>query len=373
MKRVKNVIKVPKLSTHKKNTRFSSDSDFFRGIKQGLGFTFIILIFLTIAYAGSHYASNILGGTFLGNYTFNGSVNFEISPQVKQRYYYLPKSDQFVVNLSTSNCVDNGDNYKCAYEPDNDGDGCPDDMARVGDVCVDKWEASYDCFIYKSQSTQGSSGPITTDGDADRDDYLWQTRNIATINGGPAVCKGVSRNNSIPYTTITQYDAKQSCLLSGKSLISNGDWQKAAFGTPDDATKCKIDSTSTGTLIPSADWYNQGGDDAVYTGSASECVSDYGIYDMIGGVWEWTDDLIDAVSNDDFANSGTYGNDYLYRNYIGNIFAREGSVNASISVIIRSGDWSVGSRAGLFSLYIGSSPSGWYWSDGFRCSMNPSN
>ncbi len=335
-------------------------------------FIFFSIITL-IAYAGSHYASNILGGTFLGNYTFNGSVNFEESPIVKQRYYYLPKNDQFVVNTTSSNCVDNGDNYKCAYEPDNDGDGCPDDMARVGDVCVDKWEASYDCNMYTAQSTQGSSGPITTDGDADYDDYLWQTRNIATINGGPAVCKGVSRNNSIPYTTITQYDAKQSCLLSGKSLISNGDWQKAASGTPDDATKCKIDTTSTGTLIPSANWYNQGGDDAIYTGSASECISKYGIYDMIGNVWEWSDDLIDAVSNDDYANSATYGSDYIYRLTLGSISVGEGNSNASVSAFLRGGRWSGGASAGAFALHLGDGPSSLGWGIGFRCSLAPSN
>ncbi len=333
----------------------------------------IVIIFLTIAYAGSHYASNILGGTFLGNYTFNGSVNFEESPVVKQRYYYLPKNDQFVINLSTSNCVDNGDNYKCAYEPDNDGDGCPDDMARVGDVCVDKWEASYDCSMYTAQSTQGSSGPITTDGDEDYNDYLWQTRNIATINGGPAVCKGVSKNNSIPYTTITQYDAQSSCKLFGKHLITNKDWQEAVKGTPDDATKCKVDTTSTGTLIPSADWYNRGGDDAIYTGSATECISKYGIYDMIGNVWEWTDDLIDAVSNDDYANSATYGSDYVWRQTLGSIYIREGDASASVSVLLRGGRWDNGADAGAFALSLSRGLSRWYWDLGFRCSMTPSN
>ncbi len=374
MEKIKNFIKKFKFDIQK-NTQSKLDNDILRGIKFSFGVFIFFSIITIISYAGSHYASNILGGTFLGNYTFNSSVNFEESPLVKQRYYYLPKNDQFVVNLSSGNCVDNGDNYKCAYEPDNDGDGCPDDMARVGDACVDKWEASYDCSIYKSQSTQGSGGPITTDGDDDKDDYLWQTRNIATINGGPAVCKGVSKNNSIPYTTITQYDAESACALSGKHLIKNSEWQEAAKGTPDNGSICNIEANNPGegTFIPSADWYNLGGNDIIYTGSARNCISDYGVYDMVGNIREFTDDLIDPVSTNIDTNTLIYGEDGFYRESIGSIYVREGNNNASLVTYIRGGNSNFNSAAGIFIFDLRSGPSDWFNEDGFRCSMNPSN
>ena len=329
----------------------------------------IALILVGGLFAGTHRANQILSGTFLGNYSFENQVSFQNSPQINQSYYYLPKNSNFVVN--SSNCVDNGANYKCAYEADNDGDGCPDDMARVGDVCVDKYEASYDCNTYTTQSTTSSGGAITTDGGNDGS-YLWQTRGLASFGSDPAVCMAISKSNQKPYTTITQYDAKQSCLLAGKSLIKNSDWQRAVIGTPDDATKCNINSgdAGSGTFIPSADWYNDGGNDATYTGSASTCVSKYGVYDMIGNVWEWTDDLIDAVSNGDNQNTATYGSDKVWRQTMGSIYTREGDASASVSAFLRGGNWNNGANAGAFALNLNNGPSNWNWNIGFRCTRS---
>jgi len=321
------------------------------------------ILLLGLVYAGTHSASQITTGNFVGDFHFNDA------PTINQSYYYLPKTSDFVVG--SANCVDNGVNYKCAYEPDENQDGCPDDMARVGSTCVDKYESSFDCNTYVAQATTGSGGAITTDGASDYDDYLWQTKAI-TLSGGPAVCKSKSENNSIPYTTIAQYDAKQSCILAGKKLIKNTDWQEAVFGTPDDDTKCNINSVTSGggTFIEAANWYNQGGDDATYTGTASECVSRYGTYDMIGNVWEWTDDLIDATTNTDYAQTATYGSDYIYRQTVGSVSAREGSANF-VSAFLRGGHWNNGANAGAFALSLLNGPSRWSWGIGFRCSIEP--
>lgn len=327
---------------------------------------------LGAVFAGWHPASQIVGGIFSGNYTFADEVSFQEQPQINQSYYYLPKNSQFVVG--SSNCVDNGANYKCAYEPDNDGDGCPDDMARVGDVCVDKYESSFNCTTYTTQATASSGGAINTIG-AETSTYLWLTKSSATMSSDPAVCKSLSQNNSVPYTTITQYDSKQSCKLAGKRLINNQEWQDAAMGTPDDDTKCNILSGNSGggTFIPSATWYNEGGNDATYTGTAGDCVSKYGVYDMIGNVWEWTDDLADAVINTDYPNTATYGDDYVWRNTVGSIYTREGDSSASLSAFLRGGSWSTGAPAGAFALALNNGPSGWGWVLGFRCSMEPLN
>ena len=334
----------------------------------------LIMIIFGGVFAGSHYASQILTGTFLGNYTFNSTVSFSKQPHIEQSYYYLPKNSQFVIDLANSNCVDNGANYKCAYEPDTNGDGCPDDMSRVGAVCVDKYEASYNCSIYTTQETVGSGGPINTSG-TEIDTYLWQTRDIAKINGYPAVCQAKSKNNSVPYTAITQYDAKQSCLLAGKHLIKNADWQNAVVGTPDNDTKCNINGITSGggTFIPNSTWYNQGGNDTTYSGSASNCKSKYGVYDMIGNVWEWTADLMDTKNtNSDYPNSATYGGDYIWRQNITSLYVREG-INQYVAAFLRGGYWNDGANAGAFALDLADGPSRWSWSVGFRCSSAPLN
>ncbi len=127
MKEIKDDVKVPKLRTQKKkNTRFSIDSEILKGIKISFGIIITLIIFLTIAYSGSHYASNILGGTFLGNYTFNGYVNFKIQPKVNNNNllfeegpnnftaYLLGNTDPNVVDTSdiNINISINGTYYK---------------------------------------------------------------------------------------------------------------------------------------------------------------------------------------------------------------------------------------------------------------------
>ncbi len=122
MKDIKNEIKVPKLRTHKKNTRFSIDSDILKGIKFSFGIFIFFSILTLITYAGSHYASNILGGTFLGNYTFNGSVEFKnginlngtkITP-IKEKTIYLNSSMnadeiQSIIDNQSKYIIPNGD------------------------------------------------------------------------------------------------------------------------------------------------------------------------------------------------------------------------------------------------------------------------
>lgn len=53
------------------------NKDFQKGINQGLGFLFVISLVFGFVYAvGFHTANEILGGTFIGDYIFNGTVDF---------------------------------------------------------------------------------------------------------------------------------------------------------------------------------------------------------------------------------------------------------------------------------------------------------
>ncbi len=115
MKEIKNGVNMPKSHTQK-NTRFSIDNDVLKGVKFSLGIIFTLIIFLTITYAGSHYASNILGGTFMGNYTFQNNVEinkslivngFNLSP-AKTQIIYLNNS---MSALEIQEIIDNVPKY----------------------------------------------------------------------------------------------------------------------------------------------------------------------------------------------------------------------------------------------------------------------
>src|SRR5262249_38833389 len=89
-----------------------------------------------------------------------------------------------------------------------------------------------------------------------------------------------------PSACITWFQANQACLLSGKRLLTNREWQGAAASTPDPGsdngtTDCNFNHTGT----PSD------------TGSRSSCKSAWGAFDMIGNVDEWVADWADQASN----------------------------------------------------------------------------
>jgi formylglycine-generating enzyme required for sulfatase activity len=84
-----------------------------------------------------------------------------------------------------------------------------------------------------------------------------------------------------PTECVTWFQAEQACALSGKRLLTNQEWQRAAAGTPDPGT----DDGSTDCNVASAGA-------SVATGSRSNCVSSWGIFDMVGNAYEWVADWV---------------------------------------------------------------------------------
>jgi formylglycine-generating enzyme required for sulfatase activity len=152
-------------------------------------------------------------------------------------------------------------------------------------------------------------------------------------------------------------------------LPTNKEWQQAALGTADPAGKWGVDDCNVAD-----NWPNNPG----RAGSAKNCVSAAGVYDMIGNVWEWVEGNVEdgrfgehelpaggyigGVGEDGMpvATSQEAGDENYYFDY----FWVKG---IGVKAIARGGYWDNRSDAGQYSAYIVLSPSEIGPGIGFRC------
>lgn len=164
---------------------------------------------------------------------------------------------------------------------------CPEDMAKVGKSCVDKYEGSL--VEIKEDGSEVAFSPYSPP------------------NGHHV--RAVSRPDVVPQAHISMVEAKKACTASGKRLCRGDEWKAACkgptssrypYGNQRVANACvDTNRTSPMTLLyggersgrtlndPRA---NQQDNTVEKTGATEGCTNDYGVHDMVGNVHEWTDD-----------------------------------------------------------------------------------
>ena len=163
-------------------------------------------------------------------------------------------------------------------------DDCPtlapdDEMVRVGGVCIDKYEASvWDAPVGGNQLfTKEQIRAVCPDDGQDCHGKIF-ARSVAGV---------------IPAGDMTWFQAQQALANSGKRLLTNAEWQMAVSGTPDHPGPC---NTTSGAVRN--------------TGAESGCVSDWGVFDMVGNLWEFIADW-GPVSTEclEWADHGDFSSD----------------------------------------------------------------
>ena len=167
---------------------------------------------------------------------------------------------------------------------------CPPDAVRVGDACIDRYEASTwqipagnAALIRRIQLGRVTLADLTNAGAVQVSPaFTCAPVFPPTFDGSgnwTSPLFAVSVAGVQPTGCVTWFQAEQACALSGKRLLSNQEWQRAAAATPDPGTDDGGTDCNIGGLeMP------------VNTGDRAKCVSRWGAFDMVGNVEEWVAD-----------------------------------------------------------------------------------
>lgn len=164
----------------------------------------------------------------------------------------------------------------------------------------------------------------------------------------------VSVAGVFPTGCVTWFQAEQACALSGKRLLTNQEWQRAAAGTPDPGTDDGGTDCNVGGLnVP------------LNTGARAKCVSNWGAFDMVGNVEEWVADWVPQSTS--CPGWGTFSDDYM-------CLSGASTTATGPGALVRGGLFTSFTEAGVFALDpgplrlpIGNSPAVNRRGLGFRC------
>jgi formylglycine-generating enzyme required for sulfatase activity len=241
---------------------------------------------------------------------------------------------------------------------------CPPDSVNVGDVCIDTYEASIwqippsnALLVKRVQAGKAGladliSGGATQLSPASTCSPAFPTTFEATGNWTSPLF-AVSVAGVVPTSCVTWFQAEQACALSGKRLLTNQEWQRAAAGTPDPGTDDGGTDCNVGGLsVP------------LETGSRAKCKSNWGAFDMVGNVEEWVADWIPQST--ECPGWGAFSDDLM-------CLAGASTTATGPGALVRGGFYQSFTEAGVFALdnrpvsTLGNNPALPRKSLGFRC------
>ena len=192
---------------------------------------------------------------------------------------------------------------------------CPSEMANVANrFCIDKWE---DSLVEKL---------------ADGSTKAWSPYQ-SPADGKTFVAKSAS--GAVPQGYVSASTAEKSCKEAGKRLCQPVEWRAACGGSngyayPYGGTrsegKCH-DKGAAPMVTYHADTMSKGWGLAelndprnnqldgglALTGASADCVNDYGVYDMVGNLHEWTADKNGTFQGGYWLDTSQHGDGCAYR------------------------------------------------------------
>jgi hypothetical protein len=306
-------------------------------------------------YNNSLTGADVLDGSLTGADIYDGSLG---SAEVNFNYAGSASKGGKATNANNLDGLDSTDFALKNHTHDADdfnftceGSSPNDEMVQVGPLCVDKYEASV-WTVYDGTGTQYGTAA---------DDY---PESFPDTGNWTVPLYAVSKVGVTPSRYISWFQAYQACLLSGKRLLTNAEWQMAAAGTPDPGLAGDgVTTCNTNTAGP------------VATGSTGDCVSNWGVYDMVGNLWEWVADWIQGPNGNGVSgawnphaivrSTSAYGDDLVYG--INEARGIDGYDTAFPAALKRGGAYDKNTEAGVFALSAFWSPADSEDGRGFRC------
>jgi formylglycine-generating enzyme required for sulfatase activity len=244
-----------------------------------------------------------------------------------------------------------------------------DQMVKVGDSWADRYKMSIvDSTTWDSGKCDGSG---TQYGAGTTDDY---PSTFPDSGNWSAKLYGCSISGVAPSRSMTWFQAQQACLLAGKHLCTNGEWQAAAAGTSDPGS---YDGTSGGACHTNGSAVRNTGNAGSTPGASSSCISRWGAEDTVGNLWEWVDLWGQAgmswmSSSGDTASpwpsTGGYGDGSdLTWNLDGRASNGSAWTSGTPAAALRGGGWGNKTDAGVFSMRLLAGPAYWATDVGARC------
>ena len=205
-------------------------------------------------------------------------------------------------------------------------------MVKVGPVCIDRYEVSV--WSSPTGGTQyGASG----------DNYPCNDNGQNCDNIYARSVAGVA-----PSRFVTYFQALRALANSGKRLPTNAEWQMAVAGTPDPGNTPGPEACNTNSSGP------------VATGARSNCVSNHGVNDMVGNLYEWVGDW-DEEAGGCASWSAAFGSD---QSCVGR--ANDAPSTRLPGVLLRGAGFESGASAGPFAVDVQFRPEQAFFDTGFR-------